>query len=237
MSGSIIGGVIGGVLGTMYDKTADTGTPKRPIGRSKNPHIKEFVFVSNVTTLMTSVAKADLKIPPKEAKAIKTYITRTFHYTGTDELVIEKIIREAAKRTLNLKAITDETKKLFDYPERLLLLRVLYGIAVSDNVFTDAERRRIQEIANYLEISSADHIHIKQEFGIDGRKPDYYTILEITPDATNEEVKAAYREMVKKYHPDRVSHLGKEFADLAHKKFQYVQEAYQAIVRERKIEV
>jgi len=236
MSGSIVGGIIGGVLGKMYDTSAGT-TAAPPPGRLKNPHIKELVFVTNITTLMTSVAKADLKIPPAEAAVIKQYITRTFRYTGTDEYVIGRIIREAAKRKLNLRAITEETKRLFDYPERLLLLRVLYGIASSNKTISDAEHRRIQEIADYLEISSADQSYVKREFGIEYDASDYYAVLEITPTVSDEEVKTAYREMVKKYHPDRVAHLGKEFADLAHKKFQYIQEAYQAIVRERKIEV
>ena len=60
-----------------------------------------------------------------------------------------------------------------------------------------------------------------------------YKILEISPDATDEEVKKAYRKMANKYHPDKVSHLGEELQKLAEEKFKSVSDAYQAIKGQR----
>ncbi|MDW7711144.1 MAG: J domain-containing protein [Deferrisomatales bacterium] len=56
-----------------------------------------------------------------------------------------------------------------------------------------------------------------------------FEVLGVPPSATAEEVKRAYRELVKKYHPDRVSHLGDEFRELANRKFLEVQQAYDRI--------
>ena len=39
--------------------------------------------------------------------------------------------------------------------------------------------------------------------------------------------------MAKKYHPDKVAHLGKEHQDGAEEKFQRVQEAYEIVQKER----
>ena len=51
-----------------------------------------------------------------------------------------------------------------------------------------------------------------------------YEVLGISPSATDDEVKKAYREMSRKYHPD--SYTNNPLSDLAEEKFKEVQEAY-----------
>lgn len=60
-----------------------------------------------------------------------------------------------------------------------------------------------------------------------------YKILEVSPDATNDEVKKAYRAAAKKHHPDKVSHLGEDVRKAAEKKFAQVNEAYERIKKAR----
>ncbi len=58
-----------------------------------------------------------------------------------------------------------------------------------------------------------------------------YKILEVSPNASNDEIKKAYRELSRKYHPD--SYANNPLADLAEEKFKEVQEAYDQIMKER----
>ncbi len=60
---------------------------------------------------------------------------------------------------------------------------------------------------------------------------DPYEVLGISPQATDEEVKAAYRELARKYHPDRYN--DNPLSDLAEEKMQEINEAYDTIVRMR----
>ena len=62
---------------------------------------------------------------------------------------------------------------------------------------------------------------------------DDYKILEVSPDATDEEVKKAYRKAAIKHHPDKVSHLGEEMRKAAEEKFSKVNEAYERIKKSR----
>jgi len=59
-----------------------------------------------------------------------------------------------------------------------------------------------------------------------------YEVLGISPDATDEEVKTAYRNMARKYHPD--NYTDNPLSDLAQEKMQEINEAYDAIARQRK---
>ena len=60
-----------------------------------------------------------------------------------------------------------------------------------------------------------------------------YAVLEVSPSASNDEIRAAYRRMAMKNHPDKVATLGPDVQKAAAEKFRQVQEAYETIKRER----
>jgi hypothetical protein len=62
-------------------------------------------------------------------------------------------------------------------------------------------------------------------------KEDPFKILGVEPGASPDEIKAAYRRTVAKYHPDKVTHLGKEFQEMAHRKLVAIQRAYEALMK------
>ena len=58
-----------------------------------------------------------------------------------------------------------------------------------------------------------------------------YEVLGVSPSASDEEIKKAYRDLTRKYHPD--ANVDNPLADLAEEKFKEVQEAYDTIMHER----
>jgi DnaJ like chaperone protein len=60
-----------------------------------------------------------------------------------------------------------------------------------------------------------------------------YKVLEISPSATDDEVKAAYRKLAMKHHPDRVASLGEDVRKAAEEKFRQLNEAKEKIYKAR----
>ena len=60
-----------------------------------------------------------------------------------------------------------------------------------------------------------------------------YKILEIDKSASNDEVKKAYRKMIKKYHPDKLKDVSDDIINMAKQKFQSVKDAYDHIRQQR----
>ncbi len=58
---------------------------------------------------------------------------------------------------------------------------------------------------------------------------DPYNVLNISRNASQEDIKKAYRKLASQYHPDKVAHLGDEFKKLAEERFKEIQEAYQSL--------
>lgn len=241
--GGPVGAIIGGMLGNMLSSDDDEAENYRSRGNQGfgggpgtttqvPPRARELVFVSSLAALLTSVAKADGEIHQSELKAIQDLFSKNIRYSGHDYTLIQRMVKEFSGKKLDLRGICSETKRAVTYPELLMVLRMLYTVAMADNVFKESEKIRIQEIADYLNISQADHDFVKKEFSITDTGNDY-SLLGLESSASDKEVKSAYRELVRKFHPDKVQHLGEEFVVIAKDKFQKIQNAYDKITKER----
>ncbi len=62
---------------------------------------------------------------------------------------------------------------------------------------------------------------------------DPYQSLGVSPQASDDEIKKAYRELAKKYHPDNYANT--EFSDIANEKMKEINQAYDQILHERAV--
>ena len=86
----------------------------------------------------------------------------------------------------------------------------------------------LKKIALQLDITYDQHNSIRVKYSLEAFKTPYH-ILKISSDASNEEVKKAYRSLIRVCHPDRVAHEGEEAVEAAHSKFLEIQAAYQEL--------
>jgi DnaJ like chaperone protein len=110
-------------------------------------------------------------------------------------------------------------------------MHLIFGIALADGTITEPETIRLEQIAVDLGINSSDIDSLQNMFI---QSADWaYKVLEVDKNATNEEIKKAYRQQALKNHPDKVAYLGEEIRQKAQEKFQKINEAFEVVKKKR----
>jgi len=227
--GGPIGALLGFALGSVIDKTVVSEEDVFTEGTRRKYQSTPNDFGASLLVLVAAVMNADGKVLKSELEYVKRFFKKQFGTEKTQHHML--MLRELLKKDIPLQEVCVQIKTYTMYPARLQLIHLLFGIAAVDGEVHSAELQVIKQIASYLGIRQADYISIKAMFfkEVDGD----YKILEIKKNATNDEVKKAYRKMAVKFHPDKVSHMGDEYKESAKQKFQKMKDAYENIKKQR----
>ncbi len=218
--GGPLGAILGFVFGKMFD---DMSKGKYEYGRDPGSD-----FTLSLVVLTAAVMKADGIVKRSELDYVKKFFYANF---GEHAPKLIKLLGEVLKQDIDVREVSRQVGSHMDSAAKLQLLHYLFGIALADGKVDKSEADKIKEIAGYMGIASADFESVKAMFYKD--VDSAYKVLQVSPDASDEEIKKAYREMAKKYHPDRVAALVDDVRKAAEEKFQKVNEAYETIKKER----
>lgn len=220
--GGIFGGIIGYAIGSLLEKKVKT---EYRGGEQQGD------FMMGLLILTAAVMKADGKVMKSELNFVKDFLAKNFGANNLQNRL--DILRQLLDKNIDVYQTCEKIRISFPYATKLQLLHYLFGIAVADNDCTKAEKDLIERIANLIGLSQADYKSIEAMYF---RVTDSaYVILQVERNATDEEVKRAYKRMCIKYHPDKVAHLGEEAQKAANEKFQEINNAYEQIKKERNL--
>jgi DnaJ like chaperone protein len=216
--GGPIGAILGFAMGSMFD-----GSQGNYRGTARGD------FAMSLLVLSAAVMKADSKVVKSELEYVKNFFLKQFGLDETERLIL--MLKEILNQEINIREVSAQIGQYMDSPSKLQLLHYLFGIASADGQYHASEVEVIEQIANYMGVNAADFASIRAMFIKNINSA--YDILEIVPEATNEEVKKAYRRLAVEYHPDKVSHLGEDIRKSATEKFQTLNAAYEQIKKQR----
>ena len=231
------GGPIGAVLGYLianaiegFGKKDFQEFQRQAQGHSDNTHSGDFEV--SLLLLSSFVIKADGKIDPRELDFVRSYFVKMYGKDRANHAfrLFKGIIKS---ETISPRQICLQIQHQMQHAARLQLMHYLFALAKADEIVASEELDMLHKIAGYLNINPRDFESIKAMFYSDSQSA--YKILEIEKTATDQEVKAAYRKMVKKHHPDKLRHLGEEHLKGAQDKFLKIQEAYEQVKKERSL--
>lgn len=248
VTGGPIGALIGYLVGTVVDNALDGiqrlssgeqdgwnpygsqqagGGWQRPGGYSVTEQRNSFMV--SLLVLSSAVIRADGKTHPSELEYVKGFIRQNFGEAAVDEAL--RILDDLSRKDINIYSVGAQIATYMNYSQRLQLFHYLVRIATADGEFSKSEKDVLEAIGSATRLNASDVNSVISMFYKDTKSA--YTILQISPDATDDEVKSAYRRMAMKNHPDKVATLGPEVQKAAEEKFRQIQEAYETIKRER----
>ncbi len=228
------GAILGFIIGSVIDNWTRSGGGffQSIFGQQQEQKVSPGDFELNLLSLCSLVIKADGKVSQTEMDYVRSYFVQAYGKERANATfrTFNELIKD---RQLSASRISGYLAARTRYPSRLQIIHFLFGIAQADGRVSEAEARIIRDISGYLQISRMDFESLKAMFFKSA--DNAYKILEIEKSATDAEVKKAYRQMVKKYHPDKLGHMDEAYRKGAQEKFNKVQEAYEQIQKERGI--
>ena len=226
-AGLAIGGPIGALLGGFaghyvidMDKEGD--------GTGEN----QVAFTVGVIALGAKMAKADGVVTKDEVNAFK----EVFKVPEGEMKNVARVFNLAKQDVAGYEAYAEQLASMFKDNRKLLedILDGLFHIASADEVMHPKEDDYLGQVAQRFGFTETEFNYIKaRHVASDQRNP--YDVLEVTPDVTDEELKAHYRKLVAENHPDKLLARGvpEEFIDIANEKVAAINEAYDQIAKER----
>ena len=221
--GWALGGPIGGIMGYAIASMGES--------QSRRAHSRGGDFGAAMMVLFAAVMKADGELKKTELEFVKRFLIENFGKQYAKERI--QLFKKILEQDINVQKICSQIRQHMNAHEKRQLIHILFGLSKADNDVHKSEINIIGNISNSIGFNANDLNSIKAMFV--PNTDAAYQILGVPSTASDSEVKAAYRKMATKYHPDKVSHLGDDFSKVAEEKFKAINDAYQKIKKERSI--
>lgn len=254
MAGGPLGALAGFLIGSLFDhgldavNTADNaGTfgagTRRSSGFSNYEQVyrqqgdrNSFLFA--LLVLASYIIKADGRAMHSEMEMVRQTLRQNFGELAVSQgnEILSRLFDEQKRQGWNgfkqtVHDCCQQINRNTTYAQRLQLLNFLVLIAQADGSLPQSEVTALKECASWMGLSANE---VDQMLGMG--KDDLesaYQVLGITPSATDDEVRRAYRSMALKHHPDKVAALGEDVRKAAEKKLQEINAAKERIWKAR----
>lgn len=250
--GSILGhGVFGGIAGyalgsliesQMSGENGDNSGSNTDSSRRSEPTSEEQrnSFLFSLMLLSAHIIQADGKIMHSEMNCVREMLRNTYgeHAVTQGEEILRRLFdlrksKGESQWNADIRKCCQQLAFAFTEEQRLQIVAFLCEIARSDKHLDEVEVKELHMIAVNMRLSASA---VDQLLSLGGNTiEDDYKLLGVAPDASDDEVKRAYRKMALQYHPDRVATLGDDVKMAAEKKFKEITAAKDRIFEARGI--
>ena len=220
------GAILGFIVGGFFEFLSKNSLQIRTSSYAINPE----TFQLNLLALSALIIKADGKIEQKELDFVRSFFIGQYGKERADS-IFRTFNTQIKKETQHLDQLTRVFVQQTSYETRLQILHFLFGIANVDGNISDVELQKLSQVASGMRLRLPDFESIKAMFV--KNTDNAYKILEIDSNASQDEIKSAYRKMAKKYHPDKLRGQDPAMIKGAEEKFREVQKAYETLIHQK----
>ena len=250
MSGGPLGALAGIVLGGVFDSMLDgVNTPEtqgtfdgysgyRQTAYQRQTQGQRNSFLFSMLVLASYIIKADGKVMHSEMELVRNMLRQNFGDMASQQgdEILRRLFDEQKRVGMQQfkQTVADCCRQIaqnMEYAQRLQLLNFLVMISQADGRVDAAEVVAMKECAQWMQMP-VDEVDSMLGMGKDDLE-SAYQVLGVSPNATDDEVKRAYRRLALNHHPDKVAALGEDVRKAAEKKFQKINEAKERIWKAR----
>ncbi len=246
VTGGPLGCLLGIAIGHAHDtKTEDAGahfwTTMRTSYGNFGGNAQQSAFTMGVIVLGAKMAKADGRVTREAIEAFK----RVFHVPEAQVNNIGRLFDQAGQNAQGFEPYAFHLAQIFGQ-KRVVLEEVLSGLfiiaAADTGSVSPTELRFLESVAGIFGFPVDDFMRIAARAGVrlslkEKQKDESFAILGVKENATNDEIKAAYRALIREHHPDKLVAQGMppEFIATANEKMARINNAYDTICKVRGI--
>ncbi len=234
--GKIIGGVsgfaLGGPLGALVGAVAGHAVDRLRSDDGEGDQARQTAFTVAVIALSAKMAKADGQVTRDEIDAFR----EVFHVPPAEVKNVGRIFDLARKDARGFEPYARQVARMFASNPAVLeeLLDALFHIAKADKVMHPSELDYLKSVAGIFNFSENEFERIRAgHLGADAADP--YTVLGVSHNADEAEIRAAWRKLIRENHPDSLIAQGmpQDFIDVANDKMAAINGAWDAVQRQR----
>ena len=252
--GGPLGALVGVALGHGIDRKADEYSLHLAHGADPSEQQRiQTAFFTALFSVMGHVAKVDGRVCQDEIEIARRVMSQLGLNAPLQQAAI-RLFNEGKRADFPLDEVLAQFKREALRRRTLLgmFLELLIQAAYADGVMHPAERKLLLRVSGQLGFSIADFkrleamIRAAHQFGAGTSNKtaaeskntlaDAYTVLNLTPAASDEEVKKAYRRLLSQHHPDKLVAKGlpEEMMKMAAQRTHQIRSAFERIRDERK---
>ena len=232
------GAIIGAAIGSSFGIAGQGGLASGR-GRMFEAQQRQALFFTAAYSMVGKLAKADGRICEEEVAVIQRVSREVMGLDSQTQQFAQNIIKQSIDSRETFADYAREFNRLFGHDQDMcsFMMSFLFEVAMADGELHNAEERLLLEAKQYFRINDSVYQSLYSRFvkhvAPTVSKAKHYEIIGVSPDATQAEIKKAYRQKVAEYHPDKIESKGlpPEFMKFANDKMAEINAAYDAIKR------